>query len=136
MKQRKIDIEKVIREIEEYKRQIRNSNFDKESVDCLQEFIRKDVVIQIIKNNIKESEETDYSKKYHNLQEKYLELSEKYYNLKDGEDDKIEAECRICIFEEYWQCKKHAPTKMDEFDNAIFPNINPTDWCGDFKSKK
>ena len=63
-----------------------SSPFDKESVDCLQEFIRKDVVIQIIKNNIKESKETDYSKIYHNLQEKYLELSEKYYNLKDSLD--------------------------------------------------
>ena len=42
--------------------------------------------IIIIKDNIKESKEIDYSKMYHNLQEKYLELSEKYYNLKDSLD--------------------------------------------------
>ena len=96
MKQRKIDIEKVIREIEKKK---------KRHHDCIKSDVLShyqegkqdacDEIIQIIKDNIKESEEIniDYSchwnKKYNDLLRKYLNLSDKYFNLRDRLDNKL-----------------------------------------------
>lgn len=81
--QRKIDIDKVIREIEEKSLYIYTDT----------KVIYEKDAIKIIKDNIKESEEINYSchwnKKYNDLLRKYLKLSDKYFNLKDGKDDKL-----------------------------------------------
>lgn len=81
MKQRKIDIEKVIREME------KKRSFDHESGHDYNAgyFTGMCAAIKIIKDNIKESEEINYSchwnKKYNDLLRKYLKLSDKYFNL-------------------------------------------------------
>ena len=81
---KKNNIDKTIREIEDLKYGMRKGQTILNTI-C--------DIIKIIKDNIKESEEINYSchwnKKYNDLLRKYLKLSDKYFNLKDGKDDKL-----------------------------------------------
>lgn len=73
MKQRKININKVIREI------IKNAEYgvcDEKNLKLM--WTRE--VIQIIKANIKETEEDNCKDMYNKLLQKYLELSDNYFH--------------------------------------------------------
>lgn len=75
MKQRKINIDKVIREIEE-KQRIRvydvSHQYEGHPVEWYNEALKD--CIQIIKDNIKETEGIDYRSKYYEVSRAYSEL--------------------------------------------------------------
>jgi hypothetical protein len=47
-------------------------------------------------------------------------------------DTQIERICVNCRFFD-WVCRKRSPYRDSETGRAVWPKVDPEDWCGDFK---